>query len=617
MSDSVSLVIKNRFLIGLMIGIEAVTVVMIGLVRTAYVLDAFSFSIIPIAFSVWVIIMAGNYSLIINKKNVLITFALTVLFILMLSAEEILRMLMSMDGELFNVVFRLIYLPVLFFSVFTDVDYLLRKSFDNNIGISGQGTDGNEEGDGFRFIGIYKPVWLIAIVTFFFMIAYYPGAINPDLDLNLLKGGVPEWNDWHTVSFVIFCYLCMRIVNTPFMISFVQFLMFVFTANYTVGYLYRRFNRNRRIGYLYSVLYVTFCILCCMNVSDMCKDNCSTAMLLAFSVSILDYYSSDDPTRGQYVRLIIFGFLASLFRHFLIVIVIVSLMLMVLREYNARKDTGKERSKRCGWLLFVLPAVVLLYLFMTQFVGFTLLKARRNEPYVKYSVPMYLAASMAYRSSVTGLKIDDAVVEKMERVMPIGKWVDCFCPFDADTVARPNHDIGDDIYKLNDPDIAADILKVDVYYLTHYPRECILSFFDISSLTWEIAKPAELAMYSPAPCADNTSIHHLRKGSFYSFAEGFGSFLGSFAVGRSLVYRGGFSIFLLIVETVIMMKKKLFNEWIAMFPALFYAVSLMISMSQPISRYIMVFSPYALLFGIISYVVPARLNVQEKLEEAK
>ena len=343
-----------------------------------------------------------------------------------------------------------------------------------------------------------------------------------------------------------------------------------------------------------------------MYMSEVRKDNCSTPMMLAFAVALLDHSMRSEHTKKEYINLGVFAFLASLFRHSLWEIVLITLMLTIVCEALDRSTDKDTKKKTVRNLCVVVATTIGAFLIVTEGIGFGILKAERNPAYVKYTIPMNLAASLAYRSRETGLYIEDDIVNKMEQIIPMEKWAEYYCPYDADTTDRPWHEIGDNVYKLNDPQVARDIIDVDMYYLTHYPKQFVLSFFDVNSIVWEMAVASDLVMYSPGLATEHYEIHHMRKGEFFSFAESCKKFMSSFAVARAVVYRGGIYLFLLAMITVILIKKQRFKVLASMMPILLYALALMISIPQEGSHYIMAFPLFAALFGVTSFMVASR-----------
>ena len=595
----------------LFIVLNIILISMIGLIRTSFICDAVTFSIVPIALCAVILLFCRDYSCFPDKKNIKYDIVFAVLFILMLSLEEILKAMRSMDGELFNTVFKLIYFPVLIYSLMIDIDYALFASRTVSMG-----EDGPASGSG-KFLGIYYPVWMYIAVSFVFLIAYYPGVMHTDFEKEWMWGYETKWSDWHTVGYLMFIKLCTIFTDRPFMITIASSLMYYLTANYTVGVLRKHFPSRQYIGWIYMCLYMCFGFYSCMYIGEVQKNNLSTPMLLAFAVSLLDHALSREHDRRQYINMAVFAFFASLFRHSLWEIVLITIVFTAVGAALCKEKTGEEKKKDIKGLAFIFATTVASFLIFTEGIGFGLLKAERNPAYIKYTIPMNLAASMAYRSQETGLVIDDEIKQMMEQIIPMEKWAEYYCPYDADVIDRPWHEIGDNVLKLNDPKIASDIIRVNWYYLTHYPRQFVLSFFDINSIVWEIAKAPGLEMYSPHSAPEHYDIHHMRKGEFYNFSESLKMFLGSFGIGRTVVYRGGLYLYLMILTAFILLRKHQFRVLTSMLPILLYALALMISIPQEGSQYIMPFPLFAALFGVVSFMIRENDQVLKKIRREK
>ncbi len=577
-------------------------ITMIGLVRTAYISDAFSFSVIPMVLAINVIFSHDEYLL--HKRFIIYDLLLTCLFILMLSAEEVLKRMKDMDSELFNTVFRIIFLPFLFISLMIIIDRFLTLATETNRLTDPDTDDAGKSRS--RFLGLYRPTWMIAVIAFVFAVAYFPGNLNNDFDPEWIGGGHPLWRDWHTVGFSLFVRLCTLIIRKPFMVTVVQYLIYVFSTDYGVDFINRHFSHVRKSDWIYAFMYLGFGAYACMNVGSMMKDNNSAPLLFVFTVAILDHILSDDHHVRDYVRLMIFGFLAAIFRHSMPAIVLAEFAVLCIYCFMS-----SPKNKRIVETLKVFVSgicVLIMYLLLTEGLAFGIMKFERNPSYIRYTIPMNLAASMAYRQSLGLLTIDDDIAAKMEQVIPLEKYAEYYCPWDADTTCRPWHGIGDNVEKLNDPHIASDILRVDLWYLLHYPRQCIKSFFDINSLVWEIAKASDLIMYSPEAADDFTEIHHMRKGAFFDIAEDTKLYLGSNAIGKTFIYRGGIYLYAMVVFAVTAFIKKQKRIIIAMIPILLYAALLMLSIPQEGSHYIMAFPLCAVIIGTVTFLIPQNLK---------
>lgn len=606
---------NSKLLYRIVFVLDLVAITMIGLVRTVYMLDAFAFSMIPMILCMLVILFSKSTRLFSNKGYIIVDVVLTGLFLLMLSVRDVVKVLARMNGELFDTVFKIIYLPVLMISLMIIIDYAINKSllFGNKESRNDVTSNSSDSSANKKFLGLYYPTWLIIAVSYPFAIGYYPGNLDNDFNMEWVMGGHPVWSDWHTVGFAFFVRLCTLIIRSPFMVTLVQSIIYYLVANYAIGKLNKNFPEHKKLGWIFAISFMIFGAAEMMSLNAIVKDNASVPFLFAFSIGIFDYLHNKSAKQSDFFIIGILGFLASIFRHAMIVVVIVTLIVVIIIkfiEYCSNKD--KEELKRNAISLTVVAtAIFCSYVMLTEVIAFKIVGAERNPAYISYTIPMNLAGSLAYRNSVSHLPIDDEIVEKMEQIIPMEKWAEYYCPFDADTLCRPWHEIGDRVEKLNDSSIQRDVIRIDLWYLTHYPVQCIFSYMDITSMVWQISNSPELIMYSPSEEYDVYSEHHLRKGEFFKSSEEIRMFLGRLAIGRSVIYRGGLYLFIIIMVLVILAIKRRFAEMTSLLPVILYACTLMLSIPQQLVRYVMIFQCCSVFFGIVAFVISS--NGKEKI----
>lgn len=117
---------NNKYIKAALVCAIFAVITMIGMIRTAFILDAFSFSIVPLGLAIAVIITSKDHLL--TKKYLIWDILLAGLFFVMLSAEEVFKMFAKMDGELINRIFKVVYIPVLFVSVMMLIDRFINMS---------------------------------------------------------------------------------------------------------------------------------------------------------------------------------------------------------------------------------------------------------------------------------------------------------------------------------------------------------------------------------------------------------------------------------------------------------------------------------------------------------
>ena len=77
--------------------------------------------------------------------------------------------------------------------------------------------------------------------------------------------------------------------------------------------------------------------------------------------------------------------------------------------------------------------------------------------------------------------------------------------------------------------------------------------------------------------------------------------MGSTAIGRCVVYRGGLYVFLMLMISFVLLRKRHAGLLIAMLPVELYACALMKSIPQEGPHYIMPFPLFTALFGVTAY----------------
>ena len=100
--------------------LNIVTIMLIGMLRTVYMLGAFDVSIIPLILASF-FVLREDFKFFSQKKMVLWSCFLTGLFLLMLSIEQVARVLVRMNHEPIHMVFKIIYLPVLLIGYYSQL----------------------------------------------------------------------------------------------------------------------------------------------------------------------------------------------------------------------------------------------------------------------------------------------------------------------------------------------------------------------------------------------------------------------------------------------------------------------------------------------------------------
>lgn len=572
--------------------LNALLIICTMLIRTKYMLDAFYVALIPIVISSIIILRQNEVELRINKRYVVVAFVLSLIFIFMLSVEQVLKMIIQMDNELNHLIFKVLFLPVLFFNTFISIYYLLYKS--NNLKLGDMVSCNDNAGD-FKSFFIYKPAWIIIATAVLFYLAYFPGDPSSDVPSSIIENG-HVFSDWHTLGWEYFMRGCVYFTKNWSCLVIAQTFLLICAHNYVIGFLYKRF-KSEIACYLYAILNVTIGVMQFRYMVNMTKDINFLFSMLVFTISVMSITSKEERTAKDYVVLGVLGLFASLYRHFSLEIVLATLIILLMALILDKK--AYITKKQIGIFVSITASIILAHLLLVNILGFGVLKAEKNPDYVKFSIPMNLVSAMAYRNQISGEYIPDEVVDEMEKVMPIEKWSDCYCNYDADVVSRSWSKVGDDILKLNDREMQKRIISLNWYFLTHNTKSYVISLFDINSIVWEIATPIDEEIYYVVS-VDRTDIMHLYKGVPFYTIEDLVEFIARRPILSTLTLRGGMALFVLILSFSLLIMKRS-RLVIGIIPIVLYAVSLLISIPQSNSRYSMPIIVFAILFSIISY----------------
>ena len=604
--------------------------ILIGIIRTVYMLDGFTVALFPIGMFM-VLLFNDSFHIHVTRKILFPCIVLSILFFLMLSIEEVLRRFVVMDNAWNHFIFKVLFFPLLIISVYTDIQFILEKlsvrqtlkdSEDNTKRsmIDIPKSDMRSVKDNVeckRLFGLYRQTWLIVACTLFFSFAYFPGELHSDFEIGLLNWHNIPWSDFHTLSFQFFIKLCTLLIPKVFMVTLVQGFLFVLVNNYAIDTIYKYISNPIRNAWIYSMLIVTFGSIIIRYIPNLCKDTNFVITMYGFSICLLRFIIDRQRDTMTYVKLGIMGLFASMFRHAALPIVIITILVLMIYEMSEFKGGGGETSLHQFFILRIRKLLIVIMIpiigiLLVRFIGFGVLNAEKNPQHISYSVPMNLVGAMAYRSDVKGYTIDEQELSMMEEIMPFEKWIECYNRYYCDPISRTTSTIGDDILKLENKEIQRNVIMLDWYYLTHHPYDFVISFFDVNSLVWEIASPPDMVEFIPMAFPDYLEVHSMHKGEFYYMSERWCEFIDGICLLRTIFYRGGLILFLLFTLCTALIVNKRKKYIIPILPVFIYAALLMISIPAPEVRYIMIFMIYAIFF----YIFMLNIETEKQLQIA-
>lgn len=448
---------------------------------------------------------------------------------------------------------------------------------------------------------VYAVMIPIALFTLFFVIGSFPGYMSSDTAYSWYSVMQGSYSDWHTVTFLYLLKTVQKIFGNPYPIVLFQAAFWILVNQYALSLL------EKYAPYRYADLFYLIGNLllfgCYRTLSNLEKDTMWNLALFLFCLCIFDLIRSSSLKWYKMILLFLSAWMTSTIRHMGDAIVLVTLA-GVFIYYMVRKR--KEAAPKRKLLLSAFLSSAILKFLLVNVLGFMILYAVPNPAYVKYSIPMSMAGAVAVHED---LDAEDAAV--MEQIMPLDEWREYYDKYYADTLSRDWGPVGENIYKLNDPQLGKDILLLNLKFLFKYPATYLTAYFDMTSIVWEMGTPADgyewvpISMYSSAldqyPELSGLQMHYNR---VTTAIENLSALSDKIPVYSSITWRGGFSLFMLVLSFVLLARKKHLPETFILLPALLLAGVLFLANPSQDPRYINSWQMLMNFIFIYSIVIP-------------
>lgn len=249
-------------------------------------------------------------------------------------------------------------------------------------------------------------------------------------------------------------------------------------------YVLHNWSNSSRLCFAYcvvSAVLFTPALYCGMLVKDSIFCTCIFALVLAI-MSIVH-----SGSRMDYVVAVLSGIGASVFRYGGVVpVVIVCVALLIYLLWKKRAVVGA---------IILIAGVLVGYLGVNVVIAKEVLHVEDNPSYITFTMPMYMIGAVS--NQVADLSEED--IEIIEQVMPLEQWrqIASENKYWADNIARQTGAVGDNILKVNNPEVAWDLVFLNVKWLVIYPKEYLTSILDITSIVWQIAQPTDGYVWAP------------------------------------------------------------------------------------------------------------------------
>ncbi|MDE6252655.1 MAG: hypothetical protein K2M78_08460 [Lachnospiraceae bacterium] len=557
-----------------------------------------SLSLIILAILCMFYVEYKSIEIVLEKKEIIATIVLSILFIIMLSIFDILGSQMFKISSLLDVYpkavayelwiwSRIIYLPSIFVSaiicVWICVHYALLTKKESHI-------NGVSEQKCYIFC-----LAMIAVVSVVYLSSAYPGLWIQD-DVKGVWSQVSErkWNDWHTLGYELFVGICSFFAKSTFSVNVVQTILWVLLNSYILKVLQEDSNRTMKI-YTFVLIISTTSF---EYLDVMYKDVVFSMGMLAVTAGIYHVGRSKKIRIKDIVVILMGGMFAGLCRHAGNVAVTLALI-SALVFFIIKKQ--KEIYKR--WIGIVIFQIV-IFIFVNM-VLMSALNVTENPKYVKYGMPMVAIGAAAHQ----GIEFDDEDKKELEKVMTVKEWGECYDKYWADTISRRWGRIGghiDTLSNLIDNEAyGTKLLKINMKLLVHHPYRYIKSIFDMNNIIWKMGTPNDGYVWSMCNVKENEDITYLAS---YTYTKPLSNFKDKMPITRALFLRGGVALFFILFSGVVHILKNKRYFLVSLIPILIYDCMLIITIPAQDSRYILPGIECAIFFIAVTFGIEKMQN---------
>ena len=455
-----------------------------------------------------------------------------------------------------------------------------------------------------------KTVWIctavLSAVSFIVFLSCPNGLLYEDGSFMWEQALHNTYSDWHPICFILFVKLCSLIAPHPVFLMLVQTIAWSLTNHLILRILNRQCGK--RACKTYAIFSLTMGIMAYKYVVYLYKELLFTMAVLGFCACLFDY-TRGNRTWKTCLLLFVYGLIAALTRHMMILPIALTLFIVIISELIRKR---KLIQKKMLVQLTVILALLLISNSVIHTSAMKLTNAEENADYVAYTIPIYMLGAYA----ASDFEIDNETVELMERVMPVDEWEQGYHQniYWADTLTRQWGYIGSRIMILDEEITGKELIAANFRFFIDHPFYYVKCLSEISSLVWEISRPEGYAEWF-YPMMDNNT-----EGPAYRPVEGYEeintgfaaplnsifSFVYNTPVIYNIVCRGGASLFVILWMLYILFRKRNGMHMYCTLPTLIITMLLILSMPAPDPRYILIIIATAVLMLAIVCNIPAK-----------
>lgn len=493
-----------------------------------------------------------------DKRRAAFSLILTLLFFFLLSVKEIWIGLRPFTPASL----LLLYLAVLFTVSFLTIDFCLASYLTNPTEAVLARPDGAAAQNGaeaeppfvkagpFRLYYIMIPLTAAVVLI---LTANFPWRPSPDA--TAVYGSVINgwWSDWHTIGYLTFVNLCMKMFSPsgmhPFSVLAVQSVIWLALTNYAMDRLYTWTGSQKAVkvyGLLNLVIFTPLIYLAVMF-----KDVIFAMFMLGFGIESYHLIRLRSGRPANYLLLALFASGVALFRHMGMEMAVVVLCALLVYYIAMRR---KDVKMLCLSAL----APILVFFLVTAAYGSWYLHMEKNPAHVKYTVPLYIVGNLA---SEHPEMFDAEQIALIEEIMPFEDWSSGYelDPYLADNLSREYCTPGDRIRKVDDA-YGRRLLKLNARMLLKNPDAYLSALLRVTSIIWQIARPQDgyewtiAGHYVPEDRPDlaKQGLVSTRK-ALCELLDGIEYYVNDQPILSAIYFRGGFWLFSLMFLTAVLL----------------------------------------------------------------
>lgn len=520
-----------------------------------------------------------------NLKNIIYCSILTLIFILLLSVENIYNELnLGKNFQIINIIYILIFTISIFICLLKV--FIYSTVFDNK-------KDKNTTNKKLKF---YLMI-IFTVITFIYAFSTLTGYYQDDIywDIKMTHN---DLSNFRTYAYALLLIITKNIFKTTFPIILLQSIFWLYNMNYSLQIIDNATKSKRNLiifAFLQIILLVGF-----KEISFLEKDTIFAMGLYLFVLNLINFIYTKKITKKILFLSIFSGIIISCFRHAGILVAIITFILLII---ICLKNNHKKYIKTIIYII----GVILIFVSIFTFVCTKIFHGKNDTKILSYTVPIYQVATFI-NNDYSFSNID---IEYLEQLYPIDFWKSNYKKNNGDQLAR-NYLVPEIFHKNIKNFNYNKLIDLNFKLFLNHPNAYIKSLMEYNNSLWRITDDEEWCnwfYYIKTPLEFNIN----NKNYILNFKEtpfsNIKNIIEKILIDNSLLYniksRGGFAIYIFILCVALCIYKKQYKLIVPIIPIVIWWCLLFISLPINLTRYIIIF--------IISFPIILILCMNQKV----